>query len=65
MKIPYNIFFLVWSILGIIILGIGFINDLFISDQFELGRKTFLESVWFIVFIIYIYNYYKYKIQKR
>tara|TARA_B110000967_G_scaffold161622_1_gene167828 strand:+ start:1287 stop:1487 length:201 start_codon:yes stop_codon:yes gene_type:complete len=65
MKTPYNYFFLAWSIIGIIIFGIGFVKDFIISKNFEIDKNTYMQILWFFVFVLYIYNYFKNLIDKK
>jgi uncharacterized membrane protein YhaH (DUF805 family) len=65
MKIPYNYFFLVWSIIGFFIFGVGFVKDFIISKNFEVDKNTYMQILWFVVFVLYIYSYFKNRIAKK
>ncbi len=59
-KIPYNLFVLSWCILGIIVIGYGFIND-YVNEQVKFDRQFIIQTIWFTVFIFYCYNFFKNK----
>ena len=58
MKIPYNIFIFLWCIIGIGILGFSFITDIY-KGQISFNSETFTQFLWFLVLILYSFNYIK------
>jgi hypothetical protein len=62
LKIPYNIFIFIWSLIGIVVLIYGLSND-FITNRFaNVSRHELIFDVNFLLlFLLYAIKYLKHR----
>ena len=55
-KIPYNIFLLVWCLAGVIVLGYDLVMRVY-NAEFTMSALLATEIFWFLSFLIYSISY--------
>ena len=64
-KIPYSIFLFLWSLLGTIILGFFFVENLIENNKMEIALVSSTSILWFLIFLWYVIKFLKYKMIKK
>ncbi len=59
--IPYNVFIFFWSILGIVIMGYSYLDDLLNGINLFNFRGFYSQLFWFLFCVLYALKYLKSK----
>lgn len=65
MTIPYNVFILLWCLIGLGLVGTDLVMKFLNNKDFEWLGGNMLHFVWFFVFALYVVAYFKHRMQEK